>query len=200
MNVILDYKVGNLDSIQRGLQRAGIDTMITNHIDLIQAAELLILPGVGAFGDAMTDLRESNLIPAIKRHVELGKPLIGICLGMQLLFEQSTEFGVHQGLGFIPGTIEELTIDRKVPHMGWNDLTIRQTRPIVANIEDGDFVYFVHSFYAITDEQYIIATTDYDVRIPAIVQKDNVIGMQFHPEKSGEVGLKLLQTLKERLI
>lgn len=195
MNVIIDYNVGNLDSIWRGLNRAGIDSIITNDTDLIEQANLLILPGVGAFKDAMDDLIATGLIPSIKRHVEQGKPLIGVCLGMQLLFDSSTEFGLTKGLSFIPGTVEELQIPYKVPHMGWNDLTIKQDKPVIQNIENGDYVYFVHSFYAKTSETYIVATTEYGVTIPAIVQNKNVIGMQFHPEKSGEVGLKLLQAI-----
>ena len=195
MNVIIDYDVGNLDSIWRGLNRAGIESIITNDTDLIEQANLLILPGVGAFKDAMDDLIATGLIPYIKRHVEQGKPLIGVCLGMQLLFDSSTEFGFTKGLSFIPGTVEELQIPYKVPHMGWNDLTIKQDKPVTKNIQNGDYVYFVHSFYAKTSEEYIVATTEYGVTIPAIVQNGNVIGMQFHPEKSGEVGLKLLQAI-----
>jgi glutamine amidotransferase len=197
MNVILDYKVGNLDSIQRGLARASIDAEITSDPTTIEAADLLILPGVGAFGDAIADLRDTGLVPLIERHVQQGKPLIGVCLGMQLLFEESTEFGRHKGLGFLPGTVELLEVDRKIPHMGWNALRIRQNDPVVSRIQNGDYVYFVHSYYAKTTPDVIVATTDYDVEIPAIVRKDNVIGMQFHPEKSGEVGLRLLETLQE---
>jgi glutamine amidotransferase len=197
MNVILDYKVGNLDSIQRGLARASIETEITSDPATIEEADLLILPGVGAFGDAIADLRDTGLVPLIERHVQQGKPLIGVCLGMQLLFEESTEFGRHKGLGFLPGTVELLEVDRKIPHMGWNALRIRQNDPVVSRIQNGDYVYFVHSYYAKTTPDVIVATTDYDVEIPAIVRKDNVIGMQFHPEKSGEVGLRLLETLQE---
>lgn len=197
MNVILDYKVGNLDSIRRGLARAGIEAVITSDPATIAQAALLILPGVGAFGDAIADLRETGLVPLIEQHVTQGKPLIGVCLGMQLLFEASTEFGHHEGLGFLPGTVEKLEVDRKIPHMGWNALSIVQDDPVVANIKTGDYVYFVHSYYAKTTPEVVIATTDYDVTIPAIVRKDNVIGMQFHPEKSGEVGLRLLKTLQE---
>lgn len=197
MNVIIDYKVGNLDSIQRGLERAGIPSIISNDPDLIQQATLLFLPGVGAFKDAMNDLLETGLVPLIRNHVSSNKPLVGICLGMQLLFDSSTEFGDTDGLGLIPGTIEELDIDLKVPHMGWNDLTIQQDDLVVQTIGNGDYVYFVHSFYAKTNPQYIVATTEYGVTIPAIVRNNNVIGMQFHPEKSGDVGLRLLQALKE---
>lgn len=197
MNVIIDYKVGNLDSIQRGLERAGIPSIISNDPDLIQQATLLFLPGVGAFKDAMNDLLETGLVPLIRNHVSSNKPLVGICLGMQLLFDSSTEFGDTDGLGLIPGTIEELDIDLKVPHMGWNDLTIQQDNLVVQTIGNGDYVYFVHSFYAKTNPQYIVATTEYGVTIPAIVRNNNVIGMQFHPEKSGDVGLRLLQALKE---
>ena len=197
MNVIIDYKVGNLASIQRGMTRAGIDTVITNDPALIRKADCLILPGVGAFKDAMEDLEERGLVPLILDHVSQGKLLFGVCLGMQLLFDSSTEFGWTKGLGLIPGTVEELVVSRKVPHMGWNAVTIEQSDPITTNITNGDYVYFVHSYYAKTKQEYIVATTDYDVTIPAIVRNNNVIGMQFHPEKSGEVGLRLLQAFQE---
>lgn len=197
MNVIIDYKVGNLDSIQRGLSRAGIDSVITNDTTIIEQADILILPGVGAFKDAMDDLTNSGLVPLIYRHVEQGKPLVGVCLGMQLLFDSSTEFGYSQGLGLIPGTVEELDIDLKIPHMGWNGLNIQQNDPFVQYINEGDYVYFVHSFYAKTKSDYILASTEYGTTVPAIVRRNNVIGMQFHPEKSGDVGNQLLRAIKE---
>jgi glutamine amidotransferase len=145
----------------------------------------------------MKDLEETNLIPVIKEYVASGKLLIGICLGMQLLFDQSSEYGITKGLSFIPGNVEEFNISLKVPHMGWNSLSIKINDPITKYIKDEDYVYFIHSYYAITDSKYIIANTTYEVSVPAIVRKDNVIGMQFHPEKSGQVGLRLLQALKE---
>lgn len=199
MNVIIDYKVGNLLSVQRGFDRAGIPTIITNDQLIIEQATILILPGVGAFKDAMNDLIESGLVPLIKQHVQQGKLLFGVCLGMQLLFESSDEFEYTEGLNLISGKVQKLNVSLKVPHMGWNTLSINRDHPIVANIITGDFVYFIHSYYALMDPKYVIAYTDYEIKVPAIVQNNNVIGMQFHPEKSGTVGLRLLQALKEMI-
>lgn len=199
MNVIIDYKVGNLLSVQRGFDRAGIPTIITNDQSMIEQATILILPGVGAFKDAMNDLIDSGLVPLIKQHVQQGKLLFGVCLGMQLLFESSDEFEYTEGLNLISGKVQKLNVSLKVPHMGWNTLSINRDHPIVANITTGDFVYFVHSYYALMDPKYVIAYTDYEIKVPAIVQNNNVIGMQFHPEKSGTVGLRLLQALKEMI-
>ena len=197
MIVILDYDVGNLQSLQQGFKRANMETVISRDPSVIQQADVLILPGVGAFPDAMNDLINTGLIPFINNHVLSGKVLIGICLGMQLLFDGSEEFTYTNGLGYLPGTIKELKIPDKVPHMGWNDLTIVQQDPVTMNIQNGDYVYFIHSYYADMNPEYIIATTTYGVTIPAIVRKDNIIGMQFHPEKSGTVGLNILQAIKE---
>ena len=197
MNVIIDYKVGNLDSIQRGFQRANIKTIITNDVEIIKRADMIILPGVGAFKDAMNDLKEKGLVEVIKAHVNSGKILVGVCLGMQLLFESSEEFGLTEGFGFIPGKVVGMDISLKVPHMGWNELQIKKNNFLTKNINEGSYVYFIHSYYAVTEEEYLVATTDYQVTVPAIVQNKNVIGMQFHPEKSGNVGLLLLESLKE---
>lgn len=199
MNVIIDYKVGNLLSVQRGFDRAGIPTIITNDKEIIKQAKILILPGVGAFKDAMNDLIDSELVPLIKEHVKNGKLLFGVCLGMQLLFESSEEFEYTEGLGLIQGNIKRLDVSLKVPHMGWNTLEINKQHQIVSNIKNGDYVYFIHSFYAEMDQNNVIAYTDYEIKVPAIVHNRNVIGMQFHPEKSGTVGLKLLQALKEMI-
>lgn len=200
MNVIIDYKVGNIRSVQLGFQRINMETIISSDINVIKQADLLILPGVGAFKDAMKELENRDLIEVIQEHVSNNKILIGICLGMQLLFEDSEEFGYTKGLGLIQGNIKELNIPYKVPHMGWNSLDIKTNDDTVKNIKKNDFVYFVHSYYAVTDQKYVIASTDYGVEIPAIVRKDNVIGMQFHPEKSGLVGLQLLQNIKELIV
>lgn len=199
MNVIIDYGVGNILSVQRGFKRAGINTVLSNDIETIKNAAVLILPGVGAFKDAMESLRNTKLIPYIDEHVKNNKPLLGICLGMQLLFDQSEEFGIEKGLGYIKGNIVELNIPYKVPHMGWNDVFINKQERIVSKIKDNDFVYFVHSFYAETNRDNVVAYTNYGVDIPAIVQNKNVIGMQFHPEKSGEIGLNLLKAFKEMI-
>ncbi|MFP4177856.1 MAG: imidazole glycerol phosphate synthase subunit HisH [Acholeplasmataceae bacterium] len=196
MNAIIDYRVGNIRSVERGFKRAGIETVVTNDAALIEQADLLILPGVGAFGDAMQDLRDRNLIPLIEKHVKSNKLLLGICLGMQLLYEESDEFGYHEGLRLLTGKVGRLAPGKKIPHMGWNDLIPAKDDPIMQGTVAGDQVYFVHSYAApMTDD--VIAYTVYGERIPAIVRKNRVIGMQFHPEKSGNVGLELLKAIKE---
>ncbi len=197
MNVIIDYKVGNIGSISRGLTRAGIDAKISANPEDIKQAEILFLPGVGAFKDAMEDLVKTGLVPLINDHVTQGKLLVGICLGMQLLFDSSTEYGHTKGLGYIPGEVVYLDIEKKVPHMGWNQLMFNQDNHTLKYINENDYVYFVHSYYANTAPDNVVAYTDYDINIPAIVRRDNVIGMQFHPEKSGQVGLQLLKAIKE---
>ncbi|QMS84783.1 imidazole glycerol phosphate synthase subunit HisH [Candidatus Xianfuyuplasma coldseepsis] len=199
MIVIIDYDVGNLQSLQQGFSRANMETIISNDSDIIQQADVLILPGVGAFPDAMKDLKQTGLIPIIDQHVANGKLLVGICLGMQLLFEASEEFTYTEGLGYIDGTVKALNIPYKVPHMGWNDLTVIKEDPITCTISNGDYVYFIHSYYVNTSLENVIAYTNYGVDIPAIVRKKNIIGMQFHPEKSGRVGLRLLQAIKEMI-
>jgi glutamine amidotransferase len=194
MHVILDYEVGNLASVARGFKRAGMETIISKDPAVIQRAESLILPGVGAFEDAMISLRKSNLIPLIEAHVQKGKYLLGICLGMQLLFEKSFENGVFEGLGLMRGTIDYMNIPLKVPHMGWNELIFNQPNDKILNrIAVNDNVYFVHSYYANADKADVVAYTNYGIDMPAIVKKGNIYGMQFHPEKSGIVGLNLLK-------
>lgn len=194
MTVILDYDVGNLDSVQRGFQRMGVETVVSGDPAVIATAKALILPGVGAFKKAMEALEASGLIPALKHHVSLGKPLLGICLGMQLLYEESYEFGHTKGLGLLKGAIRPLEIDLKVPHMGWNALRlVKAEHPLLAHVQAGEYVYFVHSYYADTPEEDVLAYADYGVAIPAIVGRNHVYGTQFHPEKSAAVGLRLLK-------
>lgn len=200
MNVIIDYKVGNLSSLQLGFLRVGMDTIITSNKTIIKEADVLILPGVGAFKDAMIDLENAGMVPLIKNHVKQGKLLFGVCLGMQLLFDSSDEFEFTKGLGLIKGNIKKLNIERKVPHMGWNTLSFNKQDNITEKIREGDYVYFVHSYYADTDQENVIAYTNYDIKIPAIIKSNNIIGMQFHPEKSGKVGLHLLSSIKELTI
>lgn len=199
MVVVIDYKLGNITSVLNGYKRAGVDVTLSNNPQTIKQADVLILPGVGAFKDAMDDLIDSGLDTLIKDHVKQGKLLIGICLGMQLLFETGLEFGKTEGFGFLKGVVRKLNTTLKIPHMGWNDLTITNQDPIVTNINNGDYVYFIHSFKADAEEEDIVATTTYGEVIPAIVRKNNVIGMQFHPEKSGLIGLKLLTNIKEEI-
>ncbi len=197
MNVILDYDVGNLDSVQRGFERAGLETIISKDPSIIRQATSLILPGVGAFGDAMNALNKSGLIPLILEHVNQGKFLFGICLGMQLLYEKGYEYGVHEGLGILKGDVVYLDVDLKVPHMGWNSLNIKKDDPLVKYIDEGDQVYFVHSYYVKSSGEEWVATTEYGVTIPAIVRKGQVMATQFHPEKSGSVGASLLKAYLE---
>ena len=195
MHVIIDYNVGNLASVKQGFLRAGIETTISQDEVVIRNASSLILPGVGAFKESLDALKQSGLIPAILDHINANKPLIGICLGMQLLYEYSEEYGRHQGLGIFKGTIKKITGDVKIPHMGWNTLEILNDDPIVSNLKEAYDVYFVHSYYADSSDG-IIATTNYGVRIPAIIKKGNVYATQFHPEKSGDVGIQILKGYK----
>ena len=201
MLAIIDYGVGNLFSLVSSLKSIGVDAVITSDPKVIENADRLILPGVGAFGDASEKLRLSGLTEIIKNAVEKGTPLMGICLGMQLLFEKSFEYGEHQGLGLLKGNVigMEGTIPKglKIPHIGWNSLKFTSTSPIFKYINEGDCVYFVHSFYAVDCEDSLIATAEYGRDLTAAVQKGNVYGCQFHPEKSGSVGLKILKAFSE---
>ncbi|WNR44818.1 imidazole glycerol phosphate synthase subunit HisH [Paenibacillus roseipurpureus] len=193
MIAIIDYGMGNLHSVSKAVERLGYEALVTGDPERILAAEGAILPGVGAFGDAMEHLRESGLDATVKQYAASGKPLLGICLGMQLLFSSSEEHGEHEGLGLLPGSVVRFRGDYKVPHMGWNRLSYRQSEsPIFTGIEEGH-VYFVHSFHAKPErESDLLAVTDYYQPVTAIVGRENVYGMQFHPEKSGEIGMKLL--------
>lgn len=201
MIAIIDYGVGNLFSLSRSLEAIGAEAVITREPDTIQSAERIILPGVGAFGDAMDKLKENGMDELIRQQAALGKPLMGICLGMQLLFEKSLEFGEHEGLSLIPGTVRPIAdvIDPalKIPQIGWNAL--RKTNPyyILQDVKDGECVYFVHSYYADTEAKYIIADTEYSARLTAAVANGNVCGCQFHPEKSGNTGLRILKSFAE---
>ena len=198
MTVIIDYGVGNIRSLQNGFSRAEVDTVLSSDDNVIRSADMLILPGVGAFKDAKTALEATGLVPAIMDHVRQGKPLVGICLGMQLLFEESHEDGIHKGLGLLEGTVRKIPEGLRIPHMGWNALDlVKATDPLVSALSDEDYVYFVHSYYCDARQGDIVATASYGIDIPAIVRKGNVIGMQFHPENSASVGRAILETLKE---
>ncbi len=197
MNVILDYGLGNLKSLQTALERAGIATRISAEPEIIKSAEVLFLPGVGAFRDAATALWDSGLAELIIKKSRQGSYIIGICLGMQLLYERSFENGEYQGLGLIPGDVVKLKQMPKIPHMGWNSLDLKRADPLLKYIRSGDYVYFVHSYYARSDGEEILATAEYGETIPAIVRRGNVIGFQFHPEKCSDTGVRLLQALKE---
>ncbi|MBD0383921.1 imidazole glycerol phosphate synthase subunit HisH [Paenibacillus sedimenti] len=193
MIAIIDYGMGNLHSVSKAVERLGHAAVVTGDPEQILAADGAILPGVGAFGDAMDNLRETGLRDVVIRYAESGKPLLGICLGMQLLFSSSEEYGDHEGLGLLPGTVVRFRGDYKVPHMGWNRLNYKQSgSPLFRGIEEGH-VYFVHSFHAKPERaDDLLAVTDYYQPVTAIVGRDNVYGMQFHPEKSGEIGMRLL--------
>lgn len=200
MIAIIDYGVGNLFSLSASLKKLEIPAVITNDEKVIEQASHIILPGVGAFGDASKILKDSGLDKVVINCAKT-KPLMGICLGMQLLFEKGHEFGTYEGLGLIKGDIvaikPELHTDLKVPHMGWNKLKKTQDCPILKYTKDGDAVYFVHSFYAKTSSEFITSTAEYEIDITATVQNKNIFGCQFHPEKSGDVGLAILKAFYE---
>lgn len=203
MTAIVDYGVGNLFSLTCSVRALGAEAIITGKAEEIRRADRIILPGVGAFGDAITKLKDTGLVPVLEEQIASGKPLMGICLGMQLLFEKSFEYGEHAGLGWLHGSVRSLAdaLKRtgceklKVPHMGWNSLVYTDKKsPLLNTVPEGSFVYFVHSFYATDCDDSLCAWSDYGVRIPAVVGKDNVYGCQFHPEKSGSVGLGILDS------
>ena len=200
MNIIVDYGLGNLGSVSRGFARAGINTKISRDLDEIKNADSLILPGVGAFRDAINALNNLELVEPIKDFVKSGKYMVGICLGMQLLYEKSFEYGEYDGLGLIEGNVQFLDIDLKVPHMGWNNLKFEKYDEILKYIKEDSYVYFVHSYYANSSNEELVAYAEYEKKIPSIVRKDNVYGLQFHPEKSGEVGQNILKAYKELIL
>lgn len=202
MLAIVDYGVGNLFSLECSLAAIGVEAVVTADPAVLEKADQIILPGVGAFGDAAQKLRATGLDQHIIRLAQAGKPLLGICLGMQLLFEKSFEFGEYDGLGLIPGHVRPmagyLPDGYKIPHIGWNALKFTKENPLFDGIKDGDFVYFVHSFCAVDCAESVIATTEYGAHITAAVARGNVFGCQFHPEKSGAAGLAILKAFAER--
>lgn len=202
MIAIIDYGLGNLNSVYKALERLGFEAVITDDFDVINSSKAIILPGVGAFRDAMENLNQTGLIDCIKENVKNGKAILGICLGMQLLYEKSFEDGEWEGLGFLSGEIVKFNEDLKVPHMGWNRLKINSknsNNEILKYVNEGDYVYFVHSYYAQSDFTEVLTYADYGVKVPGVVAKGNVFGMQFHPEKSGETGLNLLKAFGEMI-
>lgn len=195
MIAVIDYGVGNLFSLTHSLKKIGADSVVTNDKEIIKKADKLILPGVGAFGDAAEKLKKDGLDKLIIEQCNDGKPLLGICLGMQLLFDKSFEYGEHKGLGLISGEVlplKDYVKELKIPHMGWNSLKFYDDNPLFNGTAEGQYVYFVHSFFAKCNEG-LSATCDYGIEVTAAVRKNNVFGMQFHPEKSGEVGLNILK-------
>ena len=201
MIAIVDYGVGNLFSLKSSFAAVGADAVVTGDPAVLRSAEKILLPGVGAFGDAADKLRASGLDKVVVEQARAGKPLLGICLGMQLLFEKGYEYGVHDGLGLIPGAVKPIAdvipADLKIPHIGWNGLIFKRDCPLFKHIKDGDCVYFVHSFYAADCADYVAATAEYGAELTACVQNGNVFGCQFHPEKSGSVGLSILRAFCE---
>lgn len=198
MTVIIDYGAGNLFSVQNALNYLGYENKISRKKEDLISADRLILPGVGAFPDAMKMLHDTGLTEVIKEQAEY-KPLMGICLGMQMLFEKSYEFGETEGLGLIPGTVELMhpANNLVIPHIGWNALEKNVECPLLKSVNDGDYVYFVHSFAAVTDSSNVAAYCDYGMKVPALVFKGNVYGCQYHPEKSGSTGLSMLKAFCE---
>ena len=199
MTVIVDYGVGNLFSLKSSFSAIGEKAKVSSDASVIKAAERIVLPGVGAFSDASTKLHSSGLSDAIISAAKNGTPLLGICLGMQLLFDKSYEYGNYDGLGLIKG--EVIAIPKKeglkIPHIGWNALKICNSHPLFKYVKTGEYVYFVHSYYAKTSEEFTLATTEYGTTLTAAVAHKNVMGCQFHPEKSGDTGLKILKAFCE---
>jgi len=193
---VVDYGMGNLRSVSKALEHVGAKVKVSDRAQDLKEASGIVLPGVGAFKDAVRNLKGKGLWEAIVKEVERGKPLLGICLGLQLLFEKSYEFGKNEGFGFIKGEVVkfELPKEYKIPHMGWNQVYRRKESSLLKGIKEGDFFYFVHSYYVKPEERETILTeTDYGIYFTSSVEKDNVFGVQFHPEKSQRVGLKLLE-------
>lgn len=200
MVVIIDYNIGNLSSVISALKRVGIDAILSRDKKVIEKAKAIVLPGVGTFPVAMNNLKKYDLIDVLTKQKEAGVPILGICLGMQILFEKGYEVQETPGLGFLKGEVVYMDIDEKVPHMGWNQLHFNQKHPILKYIHENDDVYFVHSFMAKCPDEELVAYSDYgSTNITAIASKDNVIGCQFHPEKSGTVGKKILLAFKEMI-
>ncbi|MCU9613791.1 imidazole glycerol phosphate synthase subunit HisH [Caldibacillus lycopersici] len=201
MIAIIDYGAGNLKSVQHALTTLGLASEITADPEKLYQAAALILPGVGAFQNAMVELNRLGLVAAIKENAKLGKPILGICLGLQLLYEKSYEQGEWGGLGLLSGEVIRFNTEWKVPHMGWNNLIKGTESAFGREITADDYVYFVHSYYVDTkNPEEVLFWSDYGCKFPAVVKKDNIIGIQFHPEKSGETGMKLLKSFGEMML
>ena len=201
MLAIVDYGVGNLFSLKSSFAAIGAEAVVTGDADVIRGADRILLPGVGAFSDAAAKLRATGLDKVLIEEAAKGKPLMGICLGMQMLFDKSYEYGEHDGLGLIPGAVRPIAdvipSGLKIPHIGWNALHMKGVNPLFKYVNEGDHVYFVHSFYAADCDESIIATAEYGAELTAAVARGNVCGCQFHPEKSGSVGLGILKAFCE---
>lgn len=200
MIAIVDYGMGNLRSVQKGFERVGHLAVITSDPADVRRADKVVLPGVGAFEDAVAELTRKQLVRPILETIDAGKPFLGICLGLQLLFETSYENGRHRGLGVLPGEVVrfELPDEYAVPHMGWNQLAVRRKPPVLDGLDDGTYVYFVHSYYVVPSDSAVVATeTDYGGPFCSMVWRENVVASQFHPEKSQTQGLKILKNFAE---
>ncbi len=194
MIVLVDYGMGNLRSVEKALQKMGGNVKLSQDPDDVRRAAKLVLPGVGAFGDAMKNLKKRGLDGAIKEEVAAGKPFLGICLGLDLLFEESVEHGLHQGLGLLPGRVELLPTRLKIPHIGWNRITIQKQSRLLQGVPNGSYFYFVHSYVVVPQEDSdILCTTEYGCEFVSAVERDNITAFQFHPEKSSTLGLTILQ-------
>jgi len=198
--VVIDYGMGNLRSVSKALEAVRFpEVIVSGDYRIASEADVLVLPGVGAFGDAMKNLRELKLVDVIRKHIEKGKPFLGICLGLQLLFEKSYEHGEHEGLGILKGKVVLLPLGVKIPHIGWNQLWFKKESEILEGLKEGDFVYFVHSYRVIPEDERIVLTkTDYGEYFVSSVEVDNLVAFQFHPEKSQKKGLKLLENFKRK--
>lgn len=195
MLIVVDYGMGNLRSVQKGFEKVGVSARISRDADEIRNADRLVLPGVGAFPECMKNLSNLDLVEPIQEFIQSGKPFLGICLGLQLLFDESEEFGIHEGFKVVPGTVKafDKNMGLKIPHMGWNQVFFRKEVPIFKGIPDGSYLYFVHSYYVVPqNNSHSVAESEYGIRFTCAVAVDNVFAVQFHPEKSQETGLKIL--------
>ncbi|PYQ18445.1 MAG: imidazole glycerol phosphate synthase subunit HisH [Acidobacteria bacterium] len=199
MIAIADYGIGNLGSVTKAFRHAGAEVVLTGDPDVLRSADALVLPGDGAFGATMEEVTRRGLVPVLRETVAAGKALLGICIGMQLLFEESEEHGRHEGLGFLRGRVRRFDDGLSVPHMGWNRLRARRPHPLLDGLADGAYVYFVHSYFCDAPDEVVIATSDYGRDFPAVVGRDNVLGVQFHPEKSQAVGLRMVASFVRSL-
>lgn len=193
MIAIVDYGIGNLGSVTKAFRHVGAESVLTGDLETLRRADALILPGDGAFGATMDEVRSRGLVPVLQEAAAAGKPLLGICIGMQLLFEESEEHGIHRGLGLLPGRVRRFPEGLVVPHMGWNRLKPHQPHTLLDGIAAGSHVYFVHSYFCDAPADVVLAYSDYGKDFPAIVGRGGILGVQFHPEKSQTVGLKMIE-------
>lgn len=194
MIAIVDYGMGNLRSVQRAFEYVGAEAIVTDHRATIESASAVVLPGVGAFGKAMSNLKRAGLADVIRQVIARGRPFLGICLGLQLLFKESEEMGQHRGLSVFDGMVKRFNVSLKVPQIGWNQIHVQQASPLLEGVADGSYAYFVHSYYVVpADPEIVLAATDYGINYPSVIGQDNVFGLQFHPEKSQTVGLRILR-------